>query len=52
VMPPVKGSKVVGFCPKNSEDDMLGEGGERGKERERGVTKVGKEVRMGERREE
>jgi hypothetical protein len=38
-MPPVKGSKVVGFCPKNSEDDMLGERGERGEERERGVKK-------------
>lgn len=23
VMPPVNGSNVVGFCPKNSADDML-----------------------------
>ena len=28
MIPPVNGSKVVGFCPKNSDDDILREGKE------------------------
>ena len=35
MIPPVNGSKVVGFCPKNSDDDILCEGKKRERERER-----------------
>ena len=35
MIPPVNGSKVVGFCPKNSDDDILCEGKKREREREK-----------------